>query len=67
MAHARHVALLGRQNPRELSWFDRIMLVIGGLTNPDRVAAKAELQGFDFMDKSSIGPIVDMARQLQER
>tara|TARA_R110000824_G_scaffold24090_7_gene85418 strand:+ start:8758 stop:9291 length:534 start_codon:yes stop_codon:yes gene_type:complete len=60
-----HFALRGRQNPRDLSWFDRIMLVIGGLTNPDRGAAREELKGFDFMDKSSIEPMVKAIHKLQ--
>jgi len=60
-----HFALRGRQNPVDLSWFDRMMLIIGGLTNPDRKAAREELKGFDFMDKSSIGPIVKAIEQLQ--
>ncbi|AMO72880.1 flavodoxin domain-containing protein [Sphingorhabdus sp. M41] len=62
-----HFALRGRQNPRDLSWFDRIMLVIGGLTNPDRGAGREELKGFDFMDKSSIEPMVQAIQHLQSR
>ncbi len=60
-----HVVLRGRQNPKELSWWDRLMLIIGSMKNPDPVASKEELEGFDFMDKSSIGPIVKWVRQLQ--
>ncbi|MCP4383400.1 MAG: hypothetical protein GY798_18600 [Hyphomicrobiales bacterium] len=65
IAHVEHVALRGRQNPRDLSWYDRIMLIIGGLKNPDPVASREELKGFDFMDQSSIKPIVEMVGQLQ--
>ena len=60
-----HVALRGRQNPKELRWWDRLMLIIGSMKNPDPVASKEELEGFDFMDQSSIGPIVKWVRQLQ--
>ena len=67
ISHAIHVALLGRQNPRELSWFDRIMLIIGGLKNPDRKAGREELHGFDFMDKGSIGPVIERIEELQAR
>lgn len=63
--HVKHVALGGRQNPKDLSWYDRLMLIIGGLINPDPKASKEELRGFDFMEKSSIGPIVEMVRQLR--
>lgn len=60
-----HVALRGRQDPKELNWFDRIMLIIGGLKNPDRQAGREELHGFDFMDKDSIQPVVDLIEALK--
>jgi len=60
-----HIALRGRQIPKELTWYDRMMLIIGGLKNPDPVARKEELQGFDYMDKSSIGPIVKLVEQFK--
>ena len=65
ISHAKHVALLGRQNPKELRFYDRLMLIIGGLKNPDRKAGKEELHGFDFMDSSSIDPIVKLVEQYQ--
>ena len=61
----QHVALLGRQNPDELRLFDRIMLIIGGLINPDPVASREELKGFDFMDRASIEPIVNLITKYQ--
>ena len=67
ISHAAHVALRGRQNPKELSRYDRMMLIIGGLKNPDRQAAQEEMHGFDFMDKASIGPVVEKIRELQMR
>ena len=66
LTHVKHFALLGRQNPKELTLYDRIMLIIGGLKNPDRKAAREEMHGFEFMDKASIGPIVERIRQFQE-
>ena len=65
ISHVEHFALLGRQNPKELTWFDRLMLIIGGLINPDPVASKEELNGFDLMNKSSIKPIVDRIEQTR--
>jgi hypothetical protein len=65
IAHVEHVALRGRQNPGGLGWYDRIMLIIGGLKNPDRVAGNEELHGFDFMDRASIGPIVEKVAALR--
>ena len=60
-----HVALRGRQNPKELTWWDRLMLIIAGLKNPDPVAREEELKGFDFMDKSSIEPIIKLVQQFK--
>jgi menaquinone-dependent protoporphyrinogen IX oxidase len=65
LSHVTHVALCGRQDPKELNRFDRTMLIIAGLLNRDRKAAKDEMRGFDQMDRSSIGPIVKRIRALQ--
>ena len=65
--HMRHVGLRGRQIPKELTLYDRTMLIIAGLKNPDRKAGQEELKGFDYMDQGSIGPIVEMVRRLQQR
>jgi menaquinone-dependent protoporphyrinogen IX oxidase len=65
ISHVEHFALRGRQNPRELGWYDRVMLIIGGLKNPDPVVSREELKGFDYMDKSSIKPIVESIGRLQ--
>lgn len=65
IARMTHFALRGRQNPAKLTRFDRMMLIIGGLANPDRQAAREELHGFDFMDRASIGPVVKRIRELQ--
>lgn len=60
-----HIALRGRQIPAELTWYDRMMLIIGSLANRDPVARKQELEGFDFMDKSSIEPVLKLVQQFQ--
>ncbi len=60
-----HVALRGRQIKEYLSAYDKIMLVIGAMFNRDKVAREHELKGFDFMDKSSIGPILQIVEKFQ--
>ena len=60
-----HVALRGRQIPKQLSWYDRMMLKIAALANKDSEARKQEFEGFDFMDKSSIEPILKLVGQLR--
>jgi len=63
----KHVALRGKQKPEELTLYDRLMLIIGAMKNPDPVARKEELYGFDFMNKSRIEPILELIEQLQSR
>ena len=67
VAHMHHVALWGRQDPKDLTIYDRTMLIIDGLKNPDRRVGRQELKGFDFMDQESIAPVVEMVRGLQRR
>ena len=63
----KYVALRGRQKPEELSLYDRLMLKIGAMNNKDPQARKEELEGFDYMDKSSIEPIIRLVEQFQSR
>jgi hypothetical protein len=42
-----------------------MMLEIGGIRNPDPVAKKEELEGFDYMDKTSIKSIVELIHKFQ--
>ena len=58
IANAKHVALRGRQIPADLTWFDRAMLLIAAWKNPDPVASREEREGFDYMDRDSIAPVV---------
>ena len=64
--HVRHFALKGRQDPKKLTFMDRTMLIIAGLLNRDKSVARDELQGFDYMDKSSIAPIVEHIERLKQ-
>ncbi len=61
----RHVALQGRQIPNDLTWFDRMNLRIAAFFNKDPKARKDELQGFDYMDKSTIKPILEFIEEMQ--
>lgn len=65
ISRMHHVALRGRQIPKQLTWYDRMMLKIAGMTNKDPVARKQEFEGFDLMDKASITPILKLVGQLQ--
>ncbi len=63
----KHVALKGRQIPEELSFYDRVMLRIAAMKNPDPQASKEEREGFDYMDKNSIEPVVKLIQELQSK
>lgn len=66
ISRMHHVALRGRQIPEKLSFYDRMMLKIAGMANKDPVARKQELEGFDFMDKAGIAPIIKRIEELQQ-
>ncbi|MEN8125413.1 MAG: flavodoxin domain-containing protein [Bacteroidota bacterium] len=65
ISRMKHIALRGRMNPMELSWGLRQIMRIGALINPDPQASKEERRGFDYMDKSSIKPILKLVQQFQ--
>lgn len=65
VSRMNHIALRGRQIPRELTLFDRLMLIIGSKFNKDPIARKQELEGFDFMDEKSIKPILKLVQQFK--
>jgi len=65
VSNLKHVALRGRQVPSQLTWFDGIMLRIRAYASKDPMARKEELKGFDYMDESSIEPILNWVKQWQ--
>lgn len=64
ISRVEHVALGGRWRREELTRWDRMTLLMGALMNRDPQARKEELEGFDYVDKSSIAPIVEMIETL---
>ena len=62
----KHVGLRGRADHSKFSWGLRLIMWMGSMFNPDPEASRDERYGFDYMDKESIAPIVEMIRQMQE-
>ena len=65
LARVEHVALRGRLMHEDVSWWLRVLLRIGALFNRDPEARKEEMHGFDYVDRSSIEPIVTAVRRYQ--
>ncbi|WP_036379267.1 flavodoxin domain-containing protein [Muricauda sp. MAR_2010_75] len=66
LSQMEHIALHGRLDHSKVSWGVRLMLWIGSLINSNPEASKDERLGFDYMNKSSIEPIVKLAKQFQK-
>lgn len=67
LSKVKHIALRGKLDHAKVSWWVRQMLWIGSLFNPNPEASKDERYGFDYMDKSSIEPIVKLIRQFHTK
>ena len=67
LSQVEHVALRDKLDHSKISWWTRLILRIGSLFNPSAEARKDERHGFDYMDKSSIEPIVQLIEQFQTR
>ncbi len=65
LSEMEHVALRGRMDPKKLNWSLRQIMRIGALLNPDPQASKEERGGFDYVDKSSIEPILNLVERFQ--
>ena len=65
LSQMEHVALHGKLDHAKVSWWVKAILWMGSLFNPDPEASKDERYGFDYMDKSSIEPIVRLVEQFQ--
>lgn len=60
------VALRDRIDSKKLSWWIRLILRIDAWKNDDPEAKREALEGLDYMDQSSIDPILKLVQQLQK-
>ncbi|MEX0289370.1 MAG: flavodoxin domain-containing protein [Flavobacteriaceae bacterium] len=65
LANTEHFALRGKLDHSKLSWLLRKILYVASLMNSDPEASKDERYGFDYMDKTSIQPILSKFDQFQ--
>lgn len=64
-ARVHHVALRGKLDHEKIGWWVKLILRIGALMNDDPEAREEELKGFDYMDKSSIAPVLELIAQCR--
>jgi len=62
----KYVPLRGRLIMDKLPWWTRLILRIGSLGEKDPDTQKRMTQGFDFMEKSNIEPIIKWVRSKQK-
>lgn len=65
LSQLEHVALRGRLDHSKVNWWVRQILRVGSLFNPDPEASKDERHGFDYMDKQSIEPIINLIEHFK--
>lgn len=61
-----HIALRGRLDHKKVSWGVKLMLFIASVFNRDAEASKDERYGFDYVDKNSIEPILQLINKIQQ-
>ena len=67
IARTQHVALGGRLDLKQVGWWTRLILRIGAWKNDNPEDRKHELEGFDFMDRASIGAVTALIEQVGAR
>ncbi len=59
LSQMEYIPLRGRLIPSELPWWVRLVLKMGARVIKDPEAKKRMSEGFDYMDRNSLGPILD--------
>ncbi len=66
LEHVDYYAFRGRLNLGEVPWWIRLMLKFAAKREEDPEVKQRMTEGFDFMDKNSVKPIVDWVKALQD-
>lgn len=67
LSKMEHIALRGKLDHSKVSWMVKIILWMGSLFNSSSEGRRDERYGFDYMDKSSIEPIVKLVQRHQAK
>ena len=66
LSNLKHIGLRGKLDHSKVSWWIKMILYIGSLFNSDQEGSKDEKHGFDYMDKESIAPIVQLIKEMEQ-
>lgn len=66
LSEVTYVPLRGRLDPDELPWWIRMMLKLAAKAMKDPEAQKRMTEGFDYMDRDSLKPILKWYREQNE-
>ncbi len=67
LMHINHIPLRGRLNLEELPWLTRFLLKLGATVEKDPETKQRMTEGFDYMVKSNISPILKWVSEKKER
>lgn len=65
LEHVNYYAFRGRLDLGEVPWWIRFMLKFAAKREEDPEVKQRMTEGFDFMDKASIAPVVEWVKALQ--
>lgn len=61
----QHIALRGKLDIKKVGWWKRLVLRVGALAAKNEQDKREMRQGFDFMDKDSIKPLIHLIETLK--
>ena len=67
LMHINHIPLRGRLNLEEMPWYTQFLLKLGALVEKDAETKQRMKEGFDYVVKSNISPILKWVSKKKER
>ena len=67
LMHINHIPLRGRLNLEELPWYTQFLLKLGALVEKDPDTKQRMKEGFDYVVKSNISPILKWISEKKVR
>lgn len=67
LMHINHIPLRGRLNLEEMPWYTQFLLRLGALVEKDAETKQRMKEGFDYVVKSNISPILKWVSEKKGR